>query len=322
MSMMHSPNFMPHMGQTLSSPALAQSSSTSAALWDKEFQSLEASIVNVDQLNPAQAQDPAAQAREADDLARTAGLLVETVRNEQNPKFKNSQFMRLMRDIRDGDIVVDGSEMVERSQASGNVDVKGKGKERASGTINWDRDYEDKYDSMYWTGFRPDVVFHPDGSMVADPGTSMGGALSSRRKSVHFEQPHLDAAQKEQEDQIQQEEDPNEAYFRQENEEFIEYWNKQQSRPMESASAPTSQEAEWGAMQDSWDSFEATTWGVRAIPTYEFQPHNPYLMGDNSYRTRNHSLHDGVGFLNEVSFNAIVYLTIEVYIDFFPSECS
>lgn len=321
MNMMHSPQFIPHMGQTLASPSLAQTSSASAALWDKEFQSHEASITHFAQANPAQTQDPVTQAREADDLARTAGLLVETVKNEQNPKFKNSQFMRLMRDIRDGDIVVDGSEMVERSQASANVDVKGKGKERASGTINRDRDYEDKHDSMYWTGFRPDVVFHPDGSMVADPSTSMGGALSSRRKSVHFEQPHLDAVQTEQEDQSQQEEDPNEAYFRQENEEFIEYWNKQQSRPLESASAPTSQEAEWGAMQDSWDSFEATTWGVRAIPTYEFQPHNPYLMGDNAYRTRNHSLHDGVGFLDEVSFYRIVYLAIEAQMNSSPSEC-
>jgi peroxin-5 len=47
---------------------------------------------------------------------------------------------------------------------------------------------------------------------------------------------------------------------------------------------------EWGDLQDSWDSFEATASGIRQIPSYQFQPHNPYLAGAE-YRTRNHMAH-------------------------------
>lgn len=114
------------------------------ALWDKEFQSHEASVREVvgDSTNiildsgPMQTQQvaPSMSLAEQDDLAKTAGLLIDTVKDDQNPKFKNSQFLSFMRRVRDGEVVVDGNDMVERAEST-NVasDAKGKGKERATG---------------------------------------------------------------------------------------------------------------------------------------------------------------------------------------------
>lgn len=88
--------------------------------WDKEFQFLQQSLL------PEQTQvahQPASQ--NADELARTAGLLLDTVKGEHNPKFKNSAFLGLMRQLRDHEVVVEGNQMV---QNPGSLDVKGKGK--------------------------------------------------------------------------------------------------------------------------------------------------------------------------------------------------
>jgi peroxin-5 len=77
-----------------------------------------------------QEQSPASRVYD-DDLARTAGQILETVSEEQNPKFKNSQFMNLMRQLRDHDAVVEGNDMIFKSESAFGVeriDVKGKGK--------------------------------------------------------------------------------------------------------------------------------------------------------------------------------------------------
>ena len=66
---------------------------------------------------------------DGDELARTAALLLENVKHETNPKFQNSQFLGLMKQLRDGQMVVEGNQMVESDgRTSSNVDVKGKGR--------------------------------------------------------------------------------------------------------------------------------------------------------------------------------------------------
>ena len=107
-----------------------------ASLWDKEFQSQESSLQSAPVRSASEpllndAQSPSKL--EADELARTAALFVEAVKDEQNPKFKDSQFLSLMRQIRDGEVIVEGNDMVERSLSLDNEiqqDVKGKGKQR------------------------------------------------------------------------------------------------------------------------------------------------------------------------------------------------
>lgn len=55
---------------------------------------------------------------EADELSRTAGQLLETLATEQSQKFKESNFMALMRKLRDKEVRVEGGDMVEVGGAS------------------------------------------------------------------------------------------------------------------------------------------------------------------------------------------------------------
>jgi hypothetical protein len=52
-----------------------------------------------------------------DALARTAGHLLEGVKNNTSDKFANSEFLRLMRQLRDREVMVDGNERVARDGA-------------------------------------------------------------------------------------------------------------------------------------------------------------------------------------------------------------
>lgn len=60
-------------------------------------------------------QDPETQSRDADELARTAGQLLDSVRNEQSQKFQQSNFLALMRRIRDREVEVAGDDFREVS---------------------------------------------------------------------------------------------------------------------------------------------------------------------------------------------------------------
>lgn len=51
--------------------------------------------------------------RDADELARTAGQLLSSVQHDTSDKFQNSQFLALMRKIRDGEVRVEGEEFKE-----------------------------------------------------------------------------------------------------------------------------------------------------------------------------------------------------------------
>jgi hypothetical protein len=65
-------------------------------------------IRNLAQEGPqSQQQDPGA-------LAITAGQLLDRVRDNQSEKFQNSQFLKLMRQLRDREVVVEGDKIVAR----------------------------------------------------------------------------------------------------------------------------------------------------------------------------------------------------------------
>lgn len=56
------------------------------------------------------------QARnEADELARTAGELLDNVKHDQSQKFRESNFLSLMRQLRDREVQVEGDKIVEVS---------------------------------------------------------------------------------------------------------------------------------------------------------------------------------------------------------------
>ncbi|KAJ5963369.1 uncharacterized protein N7479_003245 [Penicillium vulpinum] len=62
-------------------------------------------------------QDPQTRSRDADELARTAGQLLDSVRNEQSQKFQQSNFLALMRRIRDREVEVEGDDFRETAQS-------------------------------------------------------------------------------------------------------------------------------------------------------------------------------------------------------------
>ena len=269
---------------------------SSSALLDKEFQSLQASLL---EQNIVVSNSPNVTTEQVinnvvpgDELARTAGMLIETVKNEQNPKFKNSAFMRLMHELRDGNAVVQGNEIVERGQAEvSGTDAKGKGKERENF-------------SMFQHILTSPSMLIPFALKVVPPATSIATTVDpstslNAQRNVRIEDFSLRTSTASTQESERTTEDPNDAYFRQENQEYIDYWSGSSSQGQASGvqqqqgdqSFMNEQQQEWGDFQDSWDSFESSTWGVRPLTHYQFQPNNPYLYGNANERTRAHSLH-------------------------------
>jgi peroxin-5 len=81
-------------------------------------------------------------------------------------------------------------------------------------------------------------------------------------------------------------EDANDAYFRQDNEDYIDYW-KAHHAPV---SPLVTSSQDWQQLHHDWETFEATTTGVTRLAEYQFQPGNPYLLGE---RSLNHVMHGG-----------------------------
>ena len=197
---------------------------------------------------------------DADELSRTAGLLLDSVKDEENPKFQNSAFMGFMRQIRDKEMVVDGDKIVASAEASMTT----------SSTLSAPRVASTSY------GTNSTVIpTARDRSMTVD-GWPM--------KSVHFE-PVVTAAESLEGPEEESEED---AYWRAENRDYREYWEKASSlastSTLPSRLMETAQQQEWGVLQDSWDAWEATATGVKhtAAPNYPFQTNNPYVFDSRS----------------------------------------
>lgn len=243
-------------------------------MWDREFKEITLAADAVAQIKESpQIQDPQQASQVADDLARTAGLLLETVRDAQNPKFHKSEFLGLMRGLRDRDIVVEGNDMVQNT-----------GQSSASG---WASD------------FQADIK--GKGRAVDVP---LGGAIDTEngRKSVSFAtMASVRLAEQPVQDEPVLDEDANDAYFRQDNAEYQHYWAEANAR---AAQASTSQlpNAEWDRLQADWDNFEATSTGIKPVDRYIFQQNNPYVSDKPSLTTRHHISHQGRQAFLDVSW--------------------
>jgi hypothetical protein len=62
-------------------------------------------------------------ARDENELARTAGELLDKFKYEKNPKFENSSFLTLMRQLRDREVHVEGDRLVDVSSAQDSFQV-------------------------------------------------------------------------------------------------------------------------------------------------------------------------------------------------------
>ncbi|KAJ7772535.1 hypothetical protein DFH07DRAFT_163633 [Mycena maculata] len=256
-------NFMPSMMMQPPQP----STQHDQIMWDREFSSQEIALAARVEEAP-QIQEARQVAQDADELARTAGLLLETVRDAQaqNSKFQKSEFLGLMRGLRDRDIVVEGNDMVQNTgQASASAwasdfqaDVKGKGR-----------------------AMNPPLVFDPENARKSVSFATMASVRLAEQPVVQEQdEPVLD-------------EDPNDAYFRQENVEYQHYWAEANARATQASTSqvPTTANAEWDRLQADWDSFEATSTGIRPVDRYIFQQNNPYVSDRPSLTTRHHLSH-------------------------------
>ena len=234
--------------------------------WDKEFSAQEVQVASMiaEQQTQKESEVIDKPQFEGDELARTAGMLVENLKHETNPKFQNSQFMSLMKQLRDGEVIVNGNQVVVNDGVAKNSSQLDKGKGRALDNL----------------------------SLVEDRTMTNLPVFQVQR------QYDLPLQMKEGEDL--EKEDANDAYFRQENAEYTKYWQEAEQRSPASAPTINPQEREWDSLQEDWDRFEATSTGIKQIDHYQFQDNNPYLLGDSS-RTRHHALHTEMSPLLKVS---------------------
>ena len=223
------------------------------------------------QISEEQQQHRVVDLAEHDALARTAGQLVEALREEQNPKFKNSQFMGLMRSLADRTSVVEGNDIVLTPSVLtdttlSSTDVKGKGKERVGTASDFGRTTQ----------------VHPSANVGA---TSVGQpSLSSHTEGQARNSTIASEVTQDSHDEVYE-------YFKQENEEYIAYqWAASRVTATDAQGLwdDRSGQYEWDKLQDEWDAWEVNAVGVRKMSNYQFAAENPYLAGSS---TRVHDMH-------------------------------
>lgn len=86
----------------------------------------------------AEQRTPRSPDQDNDALARTAGYLLDSVSTNTDPKFQNSQFLKLMQQFRDREAIVEGDKIVGTGMdAGGALDKKEKEKEKQVAAEAW-----------------------------------------------------------------------------------------------------------------------------------------------------------------------------------------
>ena len=241
--------------------------------------------------------------RDQDELARTAGMLVETVRDEMatNSKFQNSQFLGLMKQLRDGAVVVDGNRMVEVQEVEGSAAStsmkRGAGSAPLMTAAGWTS--ECQAEGTAKTKGKERAVDSVQGVRGLASHRELGGTPLMHTAPVQVDDRRQGEGREETRAQeTTTQEDDLDAYLRKDNESYAQYWNDfyyQKGQETGRAVAGSEQivsadHQSWDRLQSDWDRFEATSTGIRVINQYQFQVNNPYLIG-NSSRTRHHEMH-------------------------------
>jgi peroxin-5 len=161
--------------------------------------------------------------------------------------------MSLMRQFRDGEVVVEDDKIVpSESSTATRVDVKGKG--RAVDI--------------------PVREVHQPGEIHSGFASSVQGYQGSIELNEAYRHQRQDA---------------DDIYFRRENEEYSEYWDAHYTGPVPNT-VSAGDRGSWHELQEAWDALEATSTGIKPVVNYQFQVNNPYLLGDSS-RTHQHEMH-------------------------------
>ncbi|KAI0341957.1 TPR-like protein [Trametopsis cervina] len=232
--------------------------------WDSAFSTHEALAMTPEAILESATQEAQAptKTQDPDELARVAGSLIDAVRNEQNPKFQQSAFLGLMKQLRDGEVTVEGDHMVPKEGVP------------TDGLNGWASEFRSSSDAKG----KGKAIEHPS------PAGAFGELgitpIVVRQSPVGGREMELGLTEEEEIDK----------YLREENDRYISYWND--SKPSMHPGVPAafqSQVAEWDQLQQDWTRFEATATGLRPMSNYQFVQNNPYMYGEAS--TRQHSLH-------------------------------
>lgn len=166
-------------------------------LWDREFQSQELRLKPmVKSEEPQHVQDEGFPATQApDEMARLAAEVIKAVQDEENPKFKQSTFINLMRQLRDGEVLVNKDGIVSTDTVSTS----------ASTSAN-----------------------------IISATTSSRYALSDikgKRRALEIDMPAATEASASVFPLFQEREGANESHFRQENEDYRAWWGAHYAGP-------------------------------------------------------------------------------------------
>lgn len=246
--------------------------------WDKEFQSQE-TMLNAHVVPVEESVHAAPKSVPQDDMAQLAARVIDAVQGEQNPKFHQSQFMSLMRQFRDGEVIVEEDKIVpSESSIAAHVNVKGKGRA---------------------VDIPVREVQEPVQVHSVPAGSIQGYQGSVELNEAYRHQHNTNNA--------------DDAYFQQENEEFSKYWDAHYTGPVPHTIS-AGEQGSWHELQRDWDAFEATSTGIKALTNYQFQENNPYLLGDSS-KTRHHGMHvSAVQRVSDVSHKR-QYCVFHMYAD-------
>ncbi|CAD6892545.1 unnamed protein product [Tilletia laevis] len=117
---------------------------------------------------PQKQQRPLNTIEDADELAQTAGRLMETIAHEEDAKFKQSRFLDLMRRLRDREAGIEGDDIVAtdpNAAPAATRDLKGKGRAMPDTAIE---EYQTRLRHQYQS---------------SDRGMDLGGPASMRAPS-------------------------------------------------------------------------------------------------------------------------------------------
>lgn len=242
--------------------------------WEQEFAAQENSWAT--EFEEQQKEAPVVANNDNEALARTAAMLLDSVDTESNPKFKNSQFMNLMRKLRDSEVAIEGDKMVE---TKGKSSWASEFDQQKSGGADWANEFTQNAGSatsgnMWSTEFAQKAErgwtdeFHHEQKQHQLPG-DWASEFNKQSNATPQELQQLFGKGSEMDDWVQQ-------------------YNQNISHLKEA------QDHEWDAMQKDWEKFKPEQGlGYRAsnpeYNIYNFTTNNPYLINPQAIEHAQHS---------------------------------
>ncbi|KAI7879955.1 TPR-like protein [Lichtheimia hyalospora FSU 10163] len=248
--------------------------------WEKEFEAQESGWA----AEFAEQEGTTATTSEHDKeaLARTAGMLLDSVDVNSNPKFKNSNFMNLMRNLRDRKVSIEGNKMVPSNQGGDWVSEFGHGAStsswaddfaakagNASSGNMWSNEFAAKAERGWSEEFTATNPMHQQPAMASSSSQDWTSEFSKQEADIFGKGTEMH--------------------------DWVEQYHRGMDRIKEA------QDSDWQEMQKDWDrlkedngssAFRATN---PEYQTYNFATDNPYLLDPTAIdRVEHNTLADSI----------------------------